>query len=159
GEIVRLPYRSLAPHDARGFLEEILTPAQRETLDRTQSIDFLYEVPGVARFRANVYVQSNGLGAVFRVIPQDVPTADAVGVPATVQQLASHANGLVLITGPTGSGKSTTVAALIDRVNRTQARHILTIEDPVEYLHENHRSVLTQREVGRDAISFAAALR
>jgi twitching motility protein PilT len=137
----------------------VLTKEQLDELDRTQSIDFLYEVKGVARFRACVFVQSAGLGAVFRIIPDRVPSADELRVPRSVQALATQAAGLVLVTGPTGSGKSTTVAAIVDRVNRTQERHVLTIEDPIEYVHTPQRSVITQREVGRDAESFAAALR
>lgn len=159
GDIVRLPYRRLGAHDARAFICEILTPAQQEDLERRSQIDFMYEVPGLARFRASVYLQSDGLGAVFRVVPGDVPTVDDIRVPHSVQQLLSSANGLVLVTGPSGSGKSTTVAALVDRINRMSARHVLTIEDPIEYVHTPIRSVITQREIGRDAKSFASALR
>lgn len=159
GDIVRLPYRRLGAHDTRAFVDEILTPRQQELLARDQQVDFIYEVPGLARFRAAVYMQSDGLGGVFRIVPDRVPSADELRVPHSVQQLASSTHGLVLITGPTGSGKSTTVAALVDRVNRTQARHVLTIEDPIEYVHAPAKSVITQREVGRDATSFASALR
>ncbi|AKF04087.1 type IV pilus twitching motility protein PilT [Sandaracinus amylolyticus] len=159
GDIVRLPYRRLGAHDTRAFLDEILTPAQKEQLEREQQIDFMYEVDGLARFRACVYEQSDGPGAVFRVVPDRVPSVDEIRVPHSVQQLVTASNGLVLVTGPTGSGKSTTVAALIDRVNRMQERHVLTIEDPIEYVHKSQRSVITQREVGRDASTFASALR
>lgn len=159
GDIVRLPYRRLGPHDTRTFLDEILTPEQKAQLERDQQIDFMYEVEGLARFRACVYEQSDGLGAVFRIVPDRVPSVEEIRVPHSVQQLTGASNGLVLVTGPTGSGKSTTVAALIDRVNRTSERHVLTIEDPIEYVHRSQRSVVTQREVGRDAQSFASALR
>ena len=159
GDIVRLPYRRLGSHDARGFFDEILTPEQKARLEREQQLDFVYEVEGVGRFRACVYEQSDGIGAVFRIVPDRVPSVEELRVPHAVQQLTSASNGLVLVTGPTGSGKSTTVAALIDRVNRTSERHVLTIEDPIEYVHRSHRSVITQREVGRDARSFASALR
>ncbi len=159
GDIVRLPYRRLGAHDARAFIDEVLTPKQQERLERDQQIDFLYEVPGLARFRAAIYAQSDGLGAVFRVVPASVPSAEEIRVPHAVQQLMTSSNGLVLVTGPTGSGKSTTVAALVDRINRTQTRHVVTIEDPIEYLHTPVRSVITQREIGRDAATFGSALR
>jgi len=159
GDMVRLPYRRLERHDAQAFMDEVLTPAQKAQLEREQQVDFVYEVPGLARFRANVYLQIDGLGAVFRVIPDRVPSADEIRAPHSVQQLMTQSNGLVLVTGPTGSGKSTTVAALVDRVNRTQARHVVTVEDPIEYVHTPVRSVLSQREIGRDAPRFADALR
>lgn len=159
GDVVRLPYRRLAPHDAKALLDEVLTPAQREVLARDQQVDFIYEVNGLARFRANVYLQSDGLGGVFRVVPDRVPSCEEIRVPHSVQELVRSSSGVVLVTGPTGSGKSTTVAALVDRINRTQQRHVLTIEDPVEHVHRSVRSVITQREIGRDAKSFATALR
>jgi twitching motility protein PilT len=159
GDLVRLPYRRLGSHDTRTFLDEVLTPAQKERLARDLQVDFMYEVDGLGRFRACVYEQSDGPGAVFRVVPDRVPSAEEVRVPHSVQQLMTGTSGLVLVTGPTGSGKSTTVAALIDRVNRTQARHVLTIEDPIEHVHTPVKAVITQREIGRDAKSFASALR
>ncbi len=159
GDMVRLPYRRLGAHDARAFIYEILTNGQQQELERKGQIDFMYEVSGLARFRASVYLQSDGLGAVFRVVSDAVPTVDDLRIPHSVQQLMSNTNGLVLVTGPTGAGKSTTVAALVDRINRTQARHVLTIEDPIEYVHAPIRSIITQREIGRDAKGFASALR
>jgi twitching motility protein PilT len=116
-------------------------------------------VPEVGRFRANVFLQSQGLGAVFRVIPQRTPTLSDLLFPPVVKRLTEHQNGLVLVTGPTGSGKTTTLAAMINEINRSSQRHIVTIEDPIEFVHEPVQSVVTHREVGRHVESFAAGLR
>ncbi len=159
GELMPLPFRRLTDDEVRRFVFEILTPAQRQALEHDQQLDFIHVLPGLGRFRASVFVQSQGLGAVFRVIPDRLPSFEELGLPPTVRKLAEHANGLVLVTGPTGSGKTTTLAAMVNDVNITMQRHVITIEDPIEFVHAPAKSVVTQRQIGRHAESFAAALR
>ncbi|RME70043.1 MAG: type IV pilus twitching motility protein PilT [Planctomycetota bacterium] len=141
------------------LLYEIMDDKKRQVFDEVMDVDFAYEVPGVARFRVNYFRHLHGMGGVFRTIPTRIRSLAELGVPEVCYRFAEMRSGLVLVTGPTGSGKSTTLAAIIDHINRNQARHIITIEEPIEYTHENQRSVVTQREVGEDARSFAAALR
>ena len=141
------------------LLRPVLRVEQWREYLETGDLDFALGLPGVARFRANYLRQEHGAAAVFRVIPQEIVPLDTLGLPPVLATLADLRSGLVLVTGPTGSGKSTTLAAIIDRINRTQARHIVTIEDPVEFVHENRLAVFSQREVGTDTESFAAALR
>ncbi len=159
GDLVPLPFRVLSQEEARRFLMEILTPEQRETFDRDYEIDLAYVVDGVGRFRVNMFTQSRGLGAVFRVIPGRLPSMEELRMPAALKKLADQSNGLVLVTGPTGSGKSTTLAAVVNEINRTSARHIITVEDPIEFVHTPIKSVTTQRQVGRHVETFAGALR
>ena len=140
-------------------LRSILTPAQQEAFDRDLELDFAYTISANARFRVNFYQQRDSIGGAFRLIPTEIKQLKELGVPDSIAQFATLARGLVLVTGPTGSGKSTTLAALIDLVNRTRADHIMTVEDPIEFLHPNHRSLVNQREVGHDTHSFAAALK
>ncbi|WP_308196060.1 type IV pilus twitching motility protein PilT [Nocardioides bruguierae] len=137
----------------------ILTEKQRKTLEETRELDFAYTVPGVARFRANVFWQRSALGAVLRLIPWEIKTVGDLGLPAVVSGFAELKRGLVLVTGPTGSGKSTTLAAVIDQVNRTRRGHIMTIEDPIEFLHDHKGCIVNQREVGGDTLGFRNALR
>jgi twitching motility protein PilT len=159
GDLVPLPFRNLSDLEARRFLVEIMTPAQRDAFERDQEIDFVYDIPSIGRFRTNVFTQAHGVGGVFRVIPAQIPTFDHLQIPPVLKRLADSANGLVLVTGPTGSGKTTTLAAVVDYVNRNSKRHVITIEDPIEFIHETAESVLTQRQVGMHAESFASALR
>jgi twitching motility protein PilT len=159
GELVALPFRSLTESQVRGFLDEVLTPEQRETLERTQQVDFAYALPGVGRFRGSACHQSGGLSAVFRVVPTRIPDLASLALPAAVHGFTRHANGLVLVTGPTGSGKTTSLAAMVDLINETTGRHIITVEDPIEFVHTPKRGLVTQREVGLHAESFASALR
>ncbi len=159
GDLIPLPYRKLTSEQSRRFLYEIMTPSQRETFDRESEVDFAYAIEGLGRFRANAFQQLHGPGAVFRVIPNEVPSITELGLPRSLRKLAALQNGLVLVTGPTGSGKTTTLAALVNEVNRTSARHIITVEDPIEYVHTSLESVVTQREVGQHTESFASALR
>ncbi len=140
-------------------LLSILTPAQRERLETTLEFDFAYTLSANARFRVNYYWQRHNIGAAFRLIPTEIKSLRELGVPDVVGNFANLARGLVLITGPTGSGKSTTLAGLIDIVNRHRSDHIMTVEDPIEFLHTNHKSLVNQREVGHDTHSFAAALK
>jgi len=141
------------------LLFEILTEDQRARFERNHDLDFAYEVEGVARFRVNYFMHLHGIGAAFRLIPAVVWTLEEAGAPETVKQFCQLRNGLVLVTGPTGSGKSTTLAAMMDYINENYDKHILTVEDPIEFVHENKRCLITQREVFTDTESFATALR
>src|SRR5256714_13812031 len=159
GELMPLPFRALSEVETSRFLLELLGDEQRAEFERTQEADLVYSLEGVARFRANIFVQSQGLRAVFRVIPNNVPTPQELNRPPVVKKRTQLGNSLGLVTGPTGSGKSTTLAAMVDEINKTSQRHVISIEDPIEYLHTNHKAVITQRQVGKHAESFAAALR
>ena len=159
GQLIPMPFRELTAPETQRFLEEILEPEQKTALARDLQIDFAYRVEDVGRFRVNVFRQSGGLGAVFRHIVTNIPTVEELGLPSVVAELAHQSQGLVLFTGPTGSGKSTSLAALVQEMNATTQRHIITIEDPIEYLHEPKQSIITQREVGNHVVDFATALR
>jgi twitching motility protein PilT len=137
----------------------ILTESQRQTFTTRNDLDFAYEIPGVARFRVNLLRQHRGVGAVFRLLPSRICALEELGLPQVVYSLARLEQGLVLVTGPTGSGKSTTLAAIIDHINQESDKHIVTIEDPLEFIHPSKKSLVTQREVGAHTTSFAAALR
>ena len=159
GDLMPIPFRELSDGEATRFLHEILSAKQRETLDADNELDFMYELPGAGRFRANVFRQQHGLGAVFRIIPYQIPSVDDLMLPPAVRQLARLNNGLVLVTGPTGSGKTTTLAAIVHEINRTSQRHIITIEDPIEFVHKSDQCAITQRQIGEHAESFSSALR
>jgi twitching motility protein PilT len=137
----------------------LLTENQRQTFETRSDLDFAYEIPQVGRFRVNLLRQHKGVGAVFRLFPSHLYTLEELGLPQVVYALVRLEQGLVLVTGPTGSGKSTTLAAIIDHINQESDKHIVTIEDPLEFIHPNKKSLVTQREVGAHTISFAAALR
>jgi twitching motility protein PilT len=154
------PLSHLDPTDnTASLLLEILSESQRHLFEERNDLDFAYEIPGLARFRSNFLRQRNGMGAVFRVIPNDIRSLEKLGLPPVVFQLARQEQGLVLVTGPTGSGKSTTLAAIVDHINRESDKHIVTIEDPLEFIHASKNCLVTQREVGPHTRSFAAALR
>ncbi|MCE9637584.1 MAG: PilT/PilU family type 4a pilus ATPase [Planctomycetes bacterium] len=142
-----------------GLVLPVLEARHRAMLDRDGEADLAYSVEGVGRFRVNVFRHLGGLGAVFRLIPHRIPTLAELSIPAEVERFTHMRRGLVLVTGPTGSGKSSTLAALLGMINARDARHIVTIEDPIEYMHQNGLSTFTQREIGRDASDFAEALR
>jgi len=149
----------LTPETIDEMLRELASAAQWSTFVDTGDLDFAYSLEGIARFRCNYLHQENGPSAVFRVIPQDILTADQLGLPKAVRELAELTRGLVLVTGPTGSGKSTTLAAIIHEINHGSSRHIVTIEEPVEFIHQPAHSILSQREVGTDTDGFGSALR
>jgi twitching motility protein PilT len=159
GALVPLPFRAPSESEARRFLLEMLSAEEKATFDERQEIDLMYALEGVGRFRVNLFVQSHGPGAVFRVIPDRPPELDALGFPLIVRQLTQLTSGLVLIGGPTGAGKTTTLAAIVHEINKTQRRHIVTIEDPIEFLHEPIGCAITQRQVGVHTESFADAVR
>ena len=159
GEIERVKYKVLNNDDLRAMLYEITPEHKIKQFEETGDVDFGYEVSGLARYRANYFMQRNGIGAVFREIPSTILTCQDLGLPAVISKLASLPRGLVLVTGPTGSGKSTTLAAIIDEANKTRKDHIITVEDPIEFVHKNERCVVNHREVGIHTNSFASALR
>jgi twitching motility protein PilT len=150
---------SLTGDDTRDLLYRVLSSEQQKQLELKRQLDFAHSIPGVARFRVNAYFQKEALGAAFRLIPNDIKTLEELGLSSSLHQLSEKPRGLVLVTGPTGSGKSTTLASILDEINRTRHDHILTIEDPIEFLHKHKGCIVNQREIGADAVSFAEALR
>jgi twitching motility protein PilT len=160
GRLERLADREkLTPEETRSVIYRILSTEQQKLLETRRQLDFSYTVPGLARFRVNGYFQRTSIGAAFRLIPAQIKPLEELGMPSTLYDLADKPRGLVLITGPTGSGKSTTLASLLDHVNHTRHEHILTIEDPIEFLHWHGTCIVNQREIGPDATSFGEGLR
>jgi twitching motility protein PilT len=160
GELERLTdITPFSADDTRDLLYRILSTEQQKHLEIERQLDFSHAVPGLARFRVNVYFQRETLAAAFRLIPDRIKSTEELGLPAVMRELAVKPRGLVLVTGPTGSGKSTTLATMIDEVNRSRSQHIVTIEDPIEFLHTHKRCIVNQREIGQDAKGFAEALR
>ncbi len=159
GQLVPLDYPRLMPQDTKEMLYGILTQEQREVLERNWEYDFSYSLPGKGRFRVNIFFQRNSLSAAFRLIPVKIPTLQELQLPLVLEEFTRKPRGLVLVTGPTGSGKSTTLAALINIINETRNCHIITIEDPIEFLHPHKKSIVNQREVGSDTKSFPQALK
>jgi twitching motility protein PilT len=160
GSLERLDqFPRLSADDTQRLLYRILSTEQQKQLEINRQIDVSYSIPGLARFRVNVYFQRESLGGAFRMIPAELKTLEDLGLPTQLHELSKKPRGLVLVTGPTGSGKSTTLAAVVDEINRTRDDHIMTIEDPIEFLHRHKRCIVNQREIGPDAISFADALR
>lgn len=160
GKLLPFGTQPLTPADTLALAQSILTPEQQEDFEYGHELDFAYSVPEVGRFRCNLFRQRGAVGLVLRAVPGGLPGFEALGLPKEVmEQFATLPRGLVLVTGPTGSGKTTTVSSLIDHLNRHFAYHILTIEDPIEVLHKNRRSLVVQREVGSDTRDFATALR
>ena len=159
GDIVVLPHEPLTNQATEQFLFEIMSEEDRKVFERTKDVDFAYEINGVVRLRCNVFEQMKGIGAVVRLIPTHILTVEQLNLPPQILDFTEYDKGLVLITGPTGSGKSSTLAAMIDHINVTRKCHIITIEDTIEFVHESKMSLVNQREVGRNTTDFASALR
>ena len=159
GDVERIKYKVLDDDDLRSMLYEISPEEKVKIFEESGDVDFGYEIPGLARYRANFFMQKNGIGAVFREIPSTIMTVEQLGLPSVISKLATLPRGLVLVTGPTGSGKSTTLAAIIDVANRSRKDHIITVEDPIEFVHQSQSCIVNHREVGIHTNSFAAALR
>ncbi|HKY30616.1 MAG TPA: type IV pilus twitching motility protein PilT [Pyrinomonadaceae bacterium] len=152
-------YRLLTSSDTKQLAYSVLTDAQKHRFEENLELDFSFGVKGLSRFRANLFNQRGAVGAVFRAIPYEIRSFEELGLPAIVSQMCDKPRGLILVTGPTGSGKSTTLAAMIDKINKDRREHILTIEDPIEFLHNHKNCIVNQREVNADTHGFAAALR
>jgi twitching motility protein PilT len=152
-------FPKLTPQQTREVVYGILSEDQRKRFETARQLDFAYAIPNVARFRVNCYLQRGSVAAAFRLVPQGIPALDDLGVPPILREFTRKPRGFILVTGPTGSGKSTTLAAMIDVINREREDHILTIEDPIEFLHQHKRSIVNQREIGSDADSFGLGLR
>ncbi|MDD5295564.1 MAG: type IV pilus twitching motility protein PilT [Rhodocyclaceae bacterium] len=159
GDVRRINLPAMEHADVHAMVYDIMTDAQRKTYEESLECDFAFGVPNLARFRVNAFIQDRGAGAVFRTIPTKVLTLEELNTPPIFKEIASQPRGLVLVTGPTGSGKTTTLGAMIDFINENQYAHILTIEDPIEFVHISKRALLNQREVGQHTHSFANALR
>src|SRR5438094_3907723 len=160
GHIARAEgYEPFTADDTRALLYRVLSSEQQKNFELKRQLDFAYAMPGLARFRVNIYYQREAVGAAFRLIPQEIKTLEELSLPPVLHTLAEYPRGLVLVTGPTGSGKSTTLAAVIDEINRTRSEHILTVDDPIEFVHRHKRCIVNQREIGPDATSFGLALK
>lgn len=159
GELLVLEGETLMPQDTKALVYETLDERTIEELEENGEVDTSFSSPGVGRYRVNAYKQRGSYGMALRIIPLEVPTIDELGLPGVVKDLARLPRGLILVTGPTGSGKSTTLASMIDLINKEKKCHILTLEDPIEYLHKHNKSIVNQREVGIDSNSFANSLR
>ncbi|MCW5946787.1 MAG: type IV pilus twitching motility protein PilT [Fimbriimonadales bacterium] len=159
GKLIRLNYEKLAPTDTARLLYAIVNDEQIERFERTLELDFSYSLPKKARFRVNYYRDRGAIAGAFRLIPNRIPTVRELNLPPILEELSKKPRGLILCTGPTGHGKSTTLAAMINQINRSRAEHIITIEDPIEYLHSHNLSIINQRELGHDTHAFANALR
>ena len=159
GKMTPMKMRNLLPTDTKHICYSILTETQKRKFEEINELDFSFGVKGLARFRGNIFMQRGALGGVFRLIPYKFLTFEELGLPPVVREITRKSNGLVLVTGPTGSGKSTTLASIIDEINNERQDHIITIEDPIEYLHPHKKCVVNQREVGSDTHSFKNALK
>ncbi len=159
GELVKLDDKPLTPNDTKALTLEALNEKQFKILEEKGELDFSYSSPGIGRYRVNAYKQRGSYGLALRIIPRDIPTMEELGLPKVVSELARLPRGLILVTGPTGSGKSTTLASVINQINQERNCHILTLEDPLEYLHRHNKAIVNQREIGSDTQSFANALR
>ncbi|MCE5200230.1 type IV pilus twitching motility protein PilT [bacterium] len=159
GSLVHTNYKPLAPNDVQRLIYDILTNDQVEKFERSKELDFSYGVKGIGRYRVNVYRQRGSVGAALRAIPDQIPSFEQLGLPPILRDLTHKHSGLILVTGPTGSGKSTTIASMIDTINVDRPVHILTMEDPIEYLHRHKKGMVNQRELGQDTDAFSNALR
>ncbi|SFR68484.1 type IV pilus twitching motility protein PilT [Anaeromicropila populeti] len=159
GELRNMEFPKLMPADTEAIINPMLSPYHRSILDEYGEVDFAYSVPNLGRYRVNVFKQRGSLACVLRLVGTTIPSPQMLGIPSSIVELTGRKRGLVLVTGPTGSGKSTTLASLIDQINKNYSSHIITLEDPIEYLHSHVRSVVNQREIGLDTYSYEHALR
>lgn len=159
GELIKVGDEPLTPSQTKDLTMQVLNEEQFERLEEKGELDFSYSNPGVGRYRVNAYKQRGSYGMALRIIPMEIPSMESLGLPAIVRELARLPRGLILVTGPTGSGKSTTLASVIDQINRERNCHILTLEDPLEYLHKHNKAIVNQREIGSDSQTFGNALR
>lgn len=159
GTLIPEKVDKLMPDDTLEMARSILNEKLWKELETKREVDLSYGIAGVSRFRVNIFYQRNALSLAFRVIPRDIPSIDSLGLPKLLKELVKKPHGLILVTGPTGSGKSTSLASMIDYMNQTMNRHIITLEDPIEYLHSHNQSIIEQREVGFDTLSFKDGLR
>ena len=157
-ELVAVKYRELSKNETLALLHEIMSKPKRDAFANQSSLDFAYEIPGLARFRVNVLRHIGGIGAVLRVVPHEIKSVDELNLSPVLKSLTRHKRGLILMTGPTGSGKSTTLASLINEINSERKGHIITIEDPIEFVYKSKQCIISQREVGSHARTFATAL-
>lgn len=159
GDIVRVKVGSLTPDDTKRLIYQILTEKQKAELEKNLELDFSFGIKGLARFRANVFYSKGAVAAVFRQIPSLIPDFEALGLPPVLMEMVNVSSGLFLVTGPTGSGKSTTLASIIDKLNQGSPSHIITLEDPIEFVHQHKLSLVNQREIGADTLSFAKGIK
>jgi twitching motility protein PilT len=159
GRLKKFKFEELTPKASRALIYEILSPEQRERFEKNYELDFCYEIEDVARFRGNVLYQRSGMDASFRIVPLYIPTIEELGLPPVVKEVLDHHQGLILVTGAAGHGKSTALAAMIDQINKDRAHHVLTVEDPIEFVHPIKKGVVNQREIGRHTLSNANALK
>ncbi|MDD3839222.1 MAG: type IV pilus twitching motility protein PilT [Clostridia bacterium] len=159
GQLKRLNYDVLKPDDTKAYITYILDNEKLIELQNKGDIDLSYSIQGLSRFRINIYKQRGSYSLAIRIVNRNIPTMESLGLPSVIKKLAVEAKGLVLITGPTGSGKTTTLASMIDYINNNQSKHIITLEDPIEYLHRNNKSIVNQREIHNDALNFNRGLR
>lgn len=159
GSLVPLDLPPLKPAETKQLVYSILTDAQKQKFEENWELDFSFDVEGLSRFRANLFMQRGALAAAFRTIPSRIPSFEELGLPPVVAELANKPRGLVLVTGPTGSGKSTTLAALVDKINSERHVHVMTVEDPIEFVHHHKKAIINQRELGADTKSFRNALK
>jgi len=160
GELIQeTSFATLTPEDIQHGVYSLISDAEKDIFEKELSLDFAFEIPSLGRFRVNVFRQIQGVAAVIRILPQTIPTLDDLDIPPAIQSLLNLPQGLILVTGPTGSGKSTTLAAMVDYLNTHKKHHIITIEDPIEFVHPSKHSLISQRQVQRDTHSFSSALR
>lgn len=159
GQLVRLKSKELTAEQTSHAIAEILTPPQRDTLNRDQQLDFAYEVEGLGRFRGSAMVHNNGMSGIFRIIPAQIPTFKQLGIPDVVYKALDNHQGIILVTGATGHGKTTTLAAMVDYINERRAHHILSLEDPIEFIHPLKKAVVNQRQLGSSTLSYHNALK
>ncbi|MEM0174373.1 MAG: ATPase, T2SS/T4P/T4SS family, partial [Sulfolobaceae archaeon] len=159
GDLTNLEYDTLLPSDTRDLCYSVMNELNRKRFEENFDVDFSFGVADLARFRANVFMQRGSIAGVFRIIPQEIPDFNTLGLPPIVKEFSNLPKGLVLVTGPTGSGKSTTLASILNLINKTRPVHIITLEDPIEFTYKHDKALVNQREVGTDASSFAQGLK